>query len=157
MFSAIHIFIEKVASRLGYETEFLDKNTESKYNKTIQEMRHGTLPAKTVNNIPKAFNLALKKENHTDWLFYVYDPAGESYTKIDYVSLQKYNEYASGMIFLIDPFSFSAVRNKYSSNDIEKEVSPGKLSVNDTLSRLLSALEESFGYLKLLNTKNHLL
>ena len=148
MFSSVHQIVEVTAKKLGYETEFIDKNTEMKYNKTVQNMKDGHLPDKTVENIPKAFNLALKKGKHTDLLLYIYDPAGEAYNKTDYISLQKYNEYGSGMIFIIDPFSFNAVKNKYTSDLAKTGVSPSKLSANDALSRVLSALEESFGLSK---------
>jgi len=148
MFSTIHQFIKSTAKKLGYETEFIDKNTEEKYKKTVQNMNRGYLPAKTVENIPKAFNLALKKGDHIDWLFYIYDPAGEAYTKIDHIALQKYNEYVSGMIFMIDPFSLTSVKEKYDSKVRKKSVAPSALSVNDALSRVLSALEESFGLSK---------
>ncbi len=148
MFSAVNMFIEKTAAELGYTAEFMDKNTEAKYKKTVQDMKNGYLPAKTVDNLPKAFNLALKKDNQTNWLFYIYDPAGEAYTKIDHISLQKYNEYVSGMIFMIDPFSLLSVKEKYETRLSQGSISPSALSVNDALSRVLSALEESFGLSK---------
>ncbi len=149
MFSAIKNLIEHKAEDLGYTTEFLDKNTESKYDTVVQSLRNGYLPAKTVENIPKAFNLGLKKNDVLKWLLYVYDPAGEAYNSVNDVSSHNYNEYMSGMIFIIDPFSFDEVKSKYKTVLSQKnEIAASKLSVEDALTRTLLALEESYGLSK---------
>jgi hypothetical protein len=64
--------------------------------------------------------------------------------------LHKYQEYFTGMIFLIDPFSLPLIREEYRGR-IETclgALKPSDLSVEDTLSRLLISLEESFGLSK---------
>lgn len=150
MFSAIRNLIDHKAKDLGFETEFIDKIAESKYNKIVNDLMSGHLPLKTVDNIPKAFNLALKKNNATKWLLYIYDPAGEAYSNADNLSSHYYSEYMSGMIFVIDPFTFRGVRQEY-KNQLKinkKGIGPSSLSADDALTRTILAMEESFGLKK---------
>ena len=55
--------------------------------------------------------------------------------------LQKYNEYSSGIIFIIDPFSLEKVRKNYKNK--LSTVAASQDSINDILSRLLTSLEST--------------
>jgi hypothetical protein len=150
MFAVVRQLIEKKAAEMGFETAFIDSNTESEYKTIVDQLRKGNVPTKTVASIPKAFNLALKKNGKTKWFLYIYDPAGEAFENTENLTAHQYYEYLSGMIMIVDPFSIPAVRRDY-----EKELSrtwsnvnPSQLNIEDALNSVLLTLEESFGLSK---------
>lgn len=147
MFAAVRNLIEEKASRLGFSTEFIDKATEAEYNKVVTELRQGHVPGKTIANTPKAFNIALKKHNKTKWLLYIYDPSGEAFQNTGDLLTHRYQEYLSGMVLIVDPFSISSVRRKY-EYELSKtwtSVNPSQLNVEDALTRVILTMQESFG------------
>lgn len=150
MFAVVRKLIEEKAAELGFSTEFIDKATESEYNKIVTELKQGHVPGKTVASTPKAFNLALKNRGKTKWLMYIYDPSGEAYQSTENLLDHRYHEYLSGMVLIIDPFSISAVRRNY-EYELSKNwdsVNPSQLKVDDALSRVILTMEESFGLSK---------
>lgn len=146
LFSAVRELIDKDAATYGLETEFIDSSTELDYESVKRQLLAGSAPTKTLNSVPKAFNLALLKEEKTKCLLYLYDPAGEAYQNTDTLSAHRYLEYLSGMILIIDPFSISVVREHYKKKlNVDITISPSDLQVSDALSRVLLTMEESFG------------
>jgi len=146
MFSVIRNFIEKDDYRKGFQADFSDKNSEIEYEQVIKKIKDNLLLLKTKVNLPKAFNIILTQPKKTTWTFYLYDAAGEEFRDTDRINIQKYNEYASGIIFIIDPFSLQQVRNKYKYK--LNKVAPSDDSIDDILSRLLTSLENISGLKK---------
>ena len=95
----------------------------------------------------RAFNLQLQKSGQSPRVLYLYDPAGEAFNETEGMVLHRYQEYLSGLVFLIDPFTIPEVRAEYSDRlpAVENALSPSKLPVEDALSRILISLEENFG------------
>jgi hypothetical protein len=150
MFAVVRKLVEEKAAEMGFETDFIENNTKLEYRKVINQLRKGKVPAKTLDAIPKAFNLALKKDGKTKWLMYIYDPAGETYQDTENLSVHLYYKYLSGMIMIVDPFSIPAVRRDY-ENDLSRtwsSVNPSQLNLEDALAGVLLTLEESFGLSK---------
>ena len=150
MFSVVRKWIDEKASEYGFTTEFIDSGTEANYKLVVNNLKAGKVPAKTLDNMPKAFNLALKSGAKNKWLMYIYDPSGETYQDSEYLAAHRYHEYLSGMVLIVDPFSIPAVRQAY-EYDLSKEwssVNPSQLNIEDVLSRVILTMEESFGLSK---------
>ncbi|KHD07857.1 hypothetical protein PN36_13170 [Candidatus Thiomargarita nelsonii] len=150
MFAVVRQLIEKKAAEMGFETAFIDSNTESEYKTIVDQLRKGNVPTKTVASIPKAFNLALNKDGKTKWLLYIYDPAGEAFENTENLTAHQYYDYVSGMIMIVDPFSIPAVRRDY-ENELSRtwsNINPSQLNIEDALNSVLLTLEESFGLSK---------
>jgi len=150
MFSVIRKWIDEKASEFGFTAEFIDSGTEADYKLAVDQLDKGKVPAKTLDSIPKAFNLALKNGGETKWLMYIYDPSGEAYQDSEHLPAHRYHEYFSGMVLIVDPFSIPAVRRDY---EIElsktwSSVNPSQLNIEDVLSRVILTMEESFGLSK---------
>jgi len=146
MFSVVRNLIEKDDYRKGYQSDFSDNNTKAKYEKVIKDIKNNFLPQKTATYLPKAFNIILTSTKKATWTFYLYDAAGEAFRDTDRMNIQKYNEYSSGIIFIIDPFSLQKVRNKYKHK--LSIVAASNDSIDDILSRLLTSLENTSGLKK---------
>lgn len=146
LFSAVRELIDNRAAMFGLTTKFIDTVTEAEYRSVEKKLLSGSAPSKTLSSVPKAFNLALKKDNKNKCLLYLYDPAGESYQNMDSLSSHRYFEYLSGMILVIDPFSIPVVRDQY-KDKLAKNVSinPSQLHSIDALDRVILTMEESFG------------
>lgn len=150
MFAVVRQLVEEKAAEMGFEAGFVDSNTESEYKTIVDQLRKGNVPTKTVASIPKAFNLALKKNGKTKWFLYIYDPAGEAFENTENLTAHQYYDYVSGMIMIVDPFSIPAVRRDY-ENKLSRtwsDVNPSQLNIGDALARVLLTLEESFGLSK---------
>jgi len=147
MFSIVRNLIEKDEYRKGFQANFSDNNTKAKYEKTIKDINNNFLPQKTATYLPKAFNIVLTQAKKTTWTFYLYDAAGEAFRDMDRLNIQKYTEYSSGIVFIIDPFSLKKVRNKYKNK--LNTVAASQDSIDDILSRLLSSLEHTVGLKKM--------
>ncbi|MEN8217140.1 MAG: hypothetical protein ABFS56_12385 [Pseudomonadota bacterium] len=150
MFAVVRQLVEKKAAEMGFEAAFVDSNTESEYKSIVNQLRKGNVPTKTVASIPKAFNLALKKDGKTKWFLYIYDPAGEAFENTENLTGHQYYEYLSGMIMIVDPFSIPAVRRDY-ENELSRtwsNVNPSQLNIDDALNNVLLTLEQSFGLSK---------
>jgi hypothetical protein len=147
LFSAVRQIVEEEAPRLGLQTSFLESRTESDFQRICQQLSEGRPPDKTLSALPRAFNLKLQKSGQSPRVLYLYDPAGEAFNEIEGMVLHRYQEYLSGLVFLIDPFTIPAVRAEYSDRmaAVESALNPSRLPVEDALSRILISLEENFG------------
>lgn len=147
LFSAVRQLVEEEAPRLGLQPSFLEARTESDYHRVIQQLSQGRPPDKTLSALPRAFNLQLQKSGQSPRVLYLYDPAGEAFNETEGMVLHRYQEYLSGLVFLIDPFTIPQVREEYSDRlpAVESALSPSRLPVEDALSRILISLEENFG------------
>lgn len=150
MFAVVRKLVEEKAAEMGFETAFVDSNTESEYKKIVNQLRKGNVPTKTVASIPKAFNLELKKGGKTKFVLYIYDPAGEAFENTENLTAHQYYEYLSGMVMIVDPFSIPTVRRDYEKDlsSTWSDVNPSQLNLEDALNTVLLTLEESFGLSK---------
>lgn len=146
LFAATRGFVERVAPSAGLTAEFLDAGTESDFHRIWQQADLGGVPDKTVASLPRAYNLRLSRPGATPRLLYFYDPAGEAFDGVEGLILHKYQDYFSGMIFLIDPFSLLAVREEYAEllQAAATAIKPSALPAEDALSRVLINLEQNF-------------
>ncbi len=146
MFSAVQAFIDQRAPALGLTVSFLDPRAGSEYRRIQQGLAQGRTPAKTPGKLPKALNLQLDRMERSPWLLYLYDPAGEAFGETEGLVLHKYQEYLSGLVFLVDPFSIPAVADEYHDRlpAVEGGLKPSRLPIEDALSRILISLEENF-------------
>jgi hypothetical protein len=150
LFAAVQQLIDQQAPRLGFMPSFLEAGTASEFERVQQGLAQGRPPAKTLATLPRALNLKLERSNGSPWLLYFYNPAGEAFAETEGLLLHKYQEYLSGIIFLIDPFSIPAVVAEYRDRlpAVESALAPSRLPIEDALSRILISLEQHFGLAK---------
>lgn len=146
LFTATRGLVERVAPAAGLTPQFVDSRTESDFQRIWEQSDRGHVPDKTVTSLPRAYNLKLERPGRTPRLVYFYDPAGEAFEGADGLILHKYQDYLSGVIFLIDPFSLPAVRDEYADrlHLAGAALKPSGLPPEDALSRLLINLEQNF-------------
>ena len=150
LFGAVRQFVEHEASSLGFTAELFDKQSEGAYRRVVGQLGGGRPPDKTNDPIPRAFNIALRKNGRLAFLLYLYDPAGEAYQEADKLTAHEFHEYLSGMVLIVDPFAIEAVRVHYAA-ELRRErgsLRPSELPVEDTVDRLLLTLEANFGLSK---------
>ncbi len=155
LFSAVQAFIDQRAPALGFTASFLDAGTGDEYRRIQEGLAQGRAPDKTLASLPRALNLQLDRKQGSPWLLYLYDPAGEAFGETEGLVLHKYQEYLSGLVFLIDPFSIPAVANEYRDrlSAVEVGLNPSRLPIEDALSRIVISLEEHFGLKKTARVK----
>lgn len=158
LFAVVREMIEIEAPKLGFSTQFIDNNTEADYKRITEQLKRGKAPPKTLATIPKAFNLALKKDGKTQWLLYIYDPSGEAYQDTENLLAHRYHQYLSGMVLIVDPFSIPQVRREfeYELSKVWSGVSPSQLNVEHALARVILTMEEAFGLSKTAKIKQPL-
>jgi hypothetical protein len=135
------------APRLGFSPFFVDSHSESEFEQARKQIAQGRPPAKTLASLPRAFNLELRREAQDARVLYLYDPAGEAFNETEGLVLHKYQDYLSGLIFLIDPFTILGVQAEYGDRlaGVRDALKPSSLPVEDALARILISLEEHFG------------
>jgi hypothetical protein len=150
LFAATRGLVERAAPAAGLTPQFLDAAVEGDFRRIWQGADLGTAPDKTQAKLPRAYNLRLSRPGATPRLLYFYDPAGEAFDATDELILHKYQDYFSGMIFLVDPFSLPAVRDDYADalKTAAAAIKPSALPAEDALSRVLINLEQNFGLAK---------
>jgi TonB family protein len=150
LFSVVWKLIEEKLPQIGFSHSFIETRSESDYERVRKNMRQGRPPDKTNEKLPAAFNLMLKKGKSIERLLYLYDPAGEAYVEAENLVLHKFQDYLSGCIFLIDPFSIPYVRQFYDKElaGTIDAIKPGPLPLEDALSRVLLSMEEHYGLSK---------
>ncbi len=130
----------------GQELSFLDPAVEREFESRLQAMRRGEMPSKTVATTPTAINLMFGPVSKPHRNLYLYDPAGEAYGAEAELIPHQFLSYCSGILFLIDPFSIPAVRQKYRVDPARAEsLKPSVQRPDDLLDRLLAVLEKHFG------------
>jgi hypothetical protein len=141
--------------RLGFSPFFVDSYSEKEFEQACQQLAQGRPPAKTLASLPRAFSLKLQREERNSRVLYLYDPAGEAFGETEGLILHKYQEYLSGLIFLIDPFTIPAVQYDYQDrlSRVRDALKPSALPAEDALSRIFISLEEHFGQSKTVRLK----
>ena len=150
LFGAVRQLLEHEAHALGFRAELFDKRSEGAYRSAVGMLQAGRPPDKTRDLIPRAFNLSLHKNGKLAFLLYLYDPAGEAYQEAAKLTAHGFHRYLSGMVLIVDPFAIPAVRERYAAQ-IKQEygaLKPSDLAIEETVDRLLLALEADFGLAK---------
>lgn len=150
LFSAVEQLIERKLPGLGLRTSFLDSHTEAEFQGVKGLLDQGLPPTKTVKKLPRALNLRVEGEGETTRVLYLYDPAGEAYGETAGLVEHRYQDYFSGMVFLVDPFSIPLVRAEYAGEvkTFEDPLRPSDMLIEDALARVLIGLEEHFDLAK---------
>ena len=130
----------------GLTATFVTEQNEEEYRRAAGQASDGHVPDKTHDIIPRAFNLLLDRGGSRR-LLYLYDPAGEAFHSIDGLVEHRFMRYTAGLVFLIDPFQIPEVRLEYADalSRAEAAIRPSRDSLEDTLTRLLLALEQHYG------------
>jgi hypothetical protein len=137
---------DSVAPRLGMHGSFVSPDQERAYNAVIAGIDHGVPPEKTVQTLPRAFDLLFRGPGRPDLTLYLYDPAGEAFQRSDELIPHRFLDYPSGILFLIDPFSIPEVRARYAEQlKRNRNISPSSFPPDELLSRLINVLEGQFG------------
>ncbi len=138
---------EHWAPSRGFAVRFPDSGVDSEIHRAWQNLAKGLPPAKTVTNLPRALNVQVGRSGQEGRLLYLYDPAGEAFGETEGLQLHKYQDYLSGLVFLIDPFSIPEVREIYADRlpRVEKALKPSQLPAEDAFARILIGMEEHFG------------
>lgn len=146
LFSAMQQLIDE-APRLSFQPSFLESRTEGEFERVREQLAHGRPPDKTLAALPRAFNLQLQRDGLSPRVLYLYDPAGEAFNETEGMVLHRYQEYLSGLIFLIDPFTLPAVQEQYEDRlpGVKDVLQPSSLPVEDAFSRIMISMEEHFG------------
>jgi len=149
LYSAAQRLLDEEAGRLGLVASFAEAASEGDLARAKAALQTGRAPDKTVDTLPRAFNIRLEGRGGRR-LLYLYDPAGEAFNDTTDLILHRFQGFLSGMIFLIDPFSIRAVRAEYADqlSGLETALNPSRLPVTDALSRVLVTMEEHFGLAK---------
>ena len=111
---------------------FPDTRVDGEIHRAWQNLANGLPPAKTVTSLPRALNAQVDRTGQEGRLLYMYDPAGEAFGETEGLQLHKYQDYLSGLVFLIDPFSIPEVREIYAdrlpqvANALKPSQSPGR-------------------------------
>ena len=146
LFSAVSQLMDHTA-RIGMRSSFLDSRTENELERVRQQLSQGRSPDKTLSTLPRAFNLQVEADGRDPRVLYLYDPAGEAFNETEGLVLHRYQEYLSGLIFLIDPFTIPAVCAEYADHleSVREALQPSRLPIEDALDRILISMEEHFG------------
>jgi len=141
---------EHWAPKRGFAVTFPDSGVDSEIHRAWQGLAKGLPPAKTVTNLPRAINAQVDRSGQEGRLLYLYDPAGEAFSETEGLQLHKYQDYLSGLVFLIDPFAVPEVRDIYADRlaKVESALKPSQLPAEDAFARVLIGMEEHFGLQK---------
>ena len=94
----------------GPTVEFASDDSREEYEKAKNLLTSGQWPAKTSVYVPEAF-MFWTGQGRRRRLVYLYDPRGEVFREADSVRRQHYLDSASGIIFVIDPFSVAVAHH----------------------------------------------
>ena len=90
--------------------EFASDSSRQEYESARKLLSAGQWPNKTSVYVPEAF-MFYTGQGRRRRLVYLYDPRGEVFREADSVRRQHYLESASGIIFVVDPFSAAAAQD----------------------------------------------
>lgn len=146
LFSLSRHLKEVTAPSLGMSANFIDAHQHQIYESVTESMNKGYPPNKTAETLPKAFDMLFQRKKTNNITLYLYDPAGEAFLDSDQLVPHKFLGYLSGIILLVDPFSFEKMSAHYASSLLNTTgISPSTANVNDILTRLMIAMHRDFG------------
>jgi hypothetical protein len=150
LYTALQELVEHRAGELGLSPSFVEEATERDFERTRDQLARGRRPDVTMDPLPRALTLRLERDGQSPRLLYLYDPAGEAFASTEGTGLHRYQEYLSGLVFLVDPFAIPAVADEYGAQLAAHAdaLRPSTVPVEDTFARILIGMEEFFGLKK---------
>lgn len=147
LYSALTELVEERAGALDLSPRFVEETAQRDYDRTREQLARGRRPDVTMDPLPRAITLQLERPGQSPRVLYLYDPAGEAFADTQGTGLHKYEEYLSGLVFLVDPFAIPEVADEYRSQLAAHEdaLRPSTVPVEDTFARILIGMEEYFG------------
>jgi hypothetical protein len=150
LYTALQELVEHRAGELGLSHSFVETATERDFERARDQFARGRRPDVTMEALPRALTLRLDRPGQSPRVLYLYDPAGEAFADTQGTGLHKYQEYLSGLVFLVDPFAIPAVADEYREQLAAHAdaLRPSTVPVEDTFARILIGMEEFFGLRK---------
>jgi hypothetical protein len=150
LYTALQELVEHRAGELGLAHSFVEAGAERDYERARDQFARGRRPDVTMDALPRALTLRLERPGQSPRVLYLYDPAGEAFADTQGTVLHRYQEYLSGLVFLVDPFAIPAVEEEYRTQLAAHEdaLRPSTVPVEDTFARILIGMEEFFGLRK---------
>lgn len=150
LYTALRELVEHRAGELGLSHGFVESATERDYQRARDQFARGRRPDVTMDALPRALTLRLERPGQSPRVLYLYDPAGEAFADTQGTVLHRYQEYLSGLVFLVDPFAIPAVADEYRTRLAAHAdaLRPSTVPVEDTFARILIGMEEFFGLRK---------
>lgn len=145
-------FIDKIAPAYGWKTEFYNKEKANIFKEINSDYQNGTTrmtarPQDINKTSSISFSFFLRgKEFKQERLIHIYDIAGEVFTDNNENEIQRQYEYCQGIIFILDPFSIPAVKNKYSHELQPADIAGmGLANVGNIIDAFMNKLREVTG------------
>lgn len=121
-------FLDEEAVRMGLDFGFPDKRSEDEYEKSVRYYKGLDIIPETNRGSDtdiSTFSFSLEnKKFSASRMIQIYDMPGEVFATEDAKEGWRNYQFTEGMVFLIDPFSLPAVKDKH-----QKEVSSGSMGV----------------------------
>lgn len=148
--TALQELVEHKAGELGLAHSFVEASAERDFERVRDQFARGRRPDVTMETLPRALTLRLDRPGQAPRVLYLYDPAGEAFADNQGTGLHKYQEYLSGLVFLVDPFAIPAVADEYRAQLAAHTdaLRPSEVPIEDTFARILIGMEEFFGLKK---------
>jgi len=142
---AAYLESEKYMESRDGKVTLVDGPLKRRFESLVESFKSGVTVSKTSATPPDAVLFRVHKEfdvDMTDALVYLYDPGGEVFEAQDRLSPLRYLKDASGLVFLIDPFSLEAVRDRHlKAIEAVGDLSPSEASPQQLFDRLVSVLQ----------------
>jgi hypothetical protein len=150
LYTALQELVEHKAGELGLSHSFVEASTERDFERARDQFARGRRPDVTMDALPRALTVRLDRPGQDPRVLYLYDPAGEAFADTQGTGLHKYQEYLSGLVFLLDPFAIPAVADEYRAQMAAHAdaLRASEVPVEDTFARILIGMEEFFGLKK---------
>jgi hypothetical protein len=146
LYTALQALVDHGADELGLSHSFVEAGTEGDFQRVRDQLARGRRPDVTMDTLPRALTLRLDRPGQSPRVLYLYDPAGEAFADTQGTGLHKYQEYLSGLVFLVDPFAIPAVADEYRAQLAGQAdaLRPSTVPTEDTFARIVIGMEEFF-------------
>lgn len=134
----------------GLEVRLPTAEAEASLARAVGILRAGRPIEKTpdAEDSAPAYTVEIKRRGgRVPSLLYLYDAAGEHYTREERALRQVYFRYVQGVIFIIDPFSIDQVRAEYRDQlaAAPRTLAPSAENLESVYERMLRVMEASHG------------
>ncbi len=134
----------------GLEVRLPSAEDEASLTRALSILQSGRPLEKTpdAEDSPPAYTMEIKRRGgRVPSLLYLYDAAGEYYTREERALRQVYFNYVQGVIFIIDPFSIDLVRAEYRDRlaTAPRALAPSTENLESVYERMLRVMEASQG------------
>jgi Double-GTPase 2 len=145
LLTAMVAALESLPQDDGRTVEFASDASRQEYETAKKLLSSGQWPNKTSVYVPEAF-MFFTGRGRKRRLVYLYDPRGEVFREADSVRRQQYLESASGIIFVVDPFSAASARDLPAADEqIVRDARPSAEDPQATYARTAGELGVRLG------------